>query len=187
MEKHFASTRKLGNRRDFVARVNRSKLRRLGNADRAGLVRMQLVLACDHLFCLADVDLAIGAANQKQLRSFREKFRSATFVGLNVGILVTGNAVERLAKLRECQGVCCRAIENETDVAISLEDFTDAIAHARRPAIVAVRCYCVCVRLFQCRPRLWTNCRSIVASKFIAAGIRTHLACLLREFLFPIN
>src|SRR5207247_8821264 len=116
---------------------------------------MQLVLACDYLFCRADGDLAIGAANQKQLRSFREEFRRTTFVGLNVGILVTDNAVERFAKLRERQRVCRRAVGNEIDIAIGLADFADAIAHACRPAISAVRCCLMCVRLSSRSSCLW--------------------------------
>jgi len=55
---------------------------------------MRLILARDYCFCLSDFDLAIGAANQDELRSFCEKFRRAAFVCLDMGMLVTDNAME---------------------------------------------------------------------------------------------
>ena len=94
MEEQFACTRKACDHRDIVARINGSKLRSLGNANRAWLVRMRLILARDYCFRLSDFDLAIGAANQEELRSFCEKFRRAAFVGLDMGMLVTDNAME---------------------------------------------------------------------------------------------
>src|SRR4030095_2369289 len=100
---------------------------------------MRLVLACDGRLHLADVALPIRAANQKQLRSFREKFRRAAFVGVKMGILMADNAVERLAELSERQRICRRAIENKVNVAIGLEDFTDAIAHMCGPDILPLR------------------------------------------------
>src|SRR5215467_11437426 len=84
MKKHFSCTGELRDGSNLVANVNCSELCRLSNADCARLVRMQFVLACDHGFCLSDVDLAIRAANQKQLRSFGEKFRRTALIGLKM-------------------------------------------------------------------------------------------------------
>src|SRR5207244_10012575 len=99
---------------------------------------MQLVMAGKQRFCLADVNFAIGAADQKQFRSSGEKFRRAAFVGLNVGMLVTDHALERLAQLRERQRVRRRAGENKINIAVGLEDFTDPIARARSPPVLAI-------------------------------------------------
>ena len=55
---------------------------------------MQFVLACDDRFGLADVDLAVRATNQKQLRSLSEKFRCPALVGLDMRIFMTDNALE---------------------------------------------------------------------------------------------
>src|SRR5436190_1496312 len=139
-------------------------------------------MPCDCRFCLSDVDLArrprkpsrlrraSGSANQKQLRSFRKKFRRTTFVGLNMGIFMTDHAVERLAELRQRQRVCGRAIKDEIDIAIRLEEFTDAVTYLRRPAVFAVRGCLVLVRLFQCCPSLWAGRRGVIAGKLITSG-----------------
>ena len=58
------------------------------------LVRMQFVLTSYDGFDLADLDLAIRATNQKQLRSFSEKFGRAALVGLNMRVFMTNNALE---------------------------------------------------------------------------------------------
>ena len=42
----------------------------------------------------ANFDLAIGPANQDELRSFCEKFRRAAFVGLDMSMLMTNNAMK---------------------------------------------------------------------------------------------
>src|SRR6266567_5952888 len=84
VQQHFASTRKSADCRNLLGHVNRSEFGWLSDADRARLVRMQFVLACDHHFCLADVYLPVGATNQEQLRSVCKKFRRAALVRVNV-------------------------------------------------------------------------------------------------------
>src|SRR2546428_2506182 len=146
---------------------------------------MQLVMAGEQRFCLADVNFAIGAADQKQFRSSGEKFRRAAFVGLNVGMLVTDHALERLAQLRERQRVRRRAGENKIDIAVGLEDFTDPIARLRSPPVLAIRWRVMGIGFLQCGPGLQTNRRDVVARKFMA--LYDHLVFLLREFLRLIN
>src|SRR5207302_10810496 len=94
VKKHVATTRKFTDRRNLFARVSRAKFRCLSDTDRARLVRMQFVLTCYDRFGLADVELAVRATNQKQLRSFSEKFRRAALVGLNMRVCMTDNALE---------------------------------------------------------------------------------------------
>src|ERR1700730_16121492 len=99
---------------------------------------MQLGLPRDDRIRFADVDLAIRAANQQQLRSSREKFRRAAFIGLNVRMLVADDAVERLAKLRQRECVGRGAIENKKYLAIRFKNLTHKIANTRGPSILAV-------------------------------------------------
>ena len=74
---------------------------------------------------LVDVDLASVTANQKQLCAARKKFWSAAFISLNVGLLVTNNAMKRLAKLRQRERICGSPIENQISVAIGFEKIPD--------------------------------------------------------------
>src|SRR6266436_3920403 len=109
---------------------------------------MQLGLPCDDRLRFANVDLvchwtdslprAVGAANQQQLRSSREKFRRAAFIGLNVRLLVADDAVERLAKLRQRESVGRGAIENKKHLTVGLENLAHKIANTRGPSILAV-------------------------------------------------
>ncbi len=100
---------------------------------------------------------------------------------------MTDHAVERLTELRERQRVGGRAVEDEIDIAIGLEEFADAIAYPRRPTVFAVGWYFLYVRLFQCCPSLWADRRGVIAGKLITPGPGIHFACLLREFWFSIN
>ena len=146
---------------------------------------MQLVMAGQQRFCVTNVDLTICAVDQKQFRSAREKFRRAAFVGLNVRTLVTDHALERLAQLCECQRVSCRSGQDKINIAVGLKDFTDSIAHARSPPVLAIRWREMCIGLLQCGPGLRTNRCDVIARKFMA--LNDHLGCLLREFLRRIN
>src|SRR6266571_6438154 len=148
-------------------------------------MRMQLVLAGQQRFHLADVDLSIRAAEQKEFRSSGEKFRRTAFVGLKVSMLVADHALERLAQLRERQRVRCRAGENKINIAVGLEDFTDPIARARSPPVLAIGWRVMGIGFLQCGPSLRANRCDVIARKFMA--LYDHLACLLREFLRRIN
>src|SRR5438105_10721620 len=98
MQKHFPIPRKLRNRANFILRINRAELGRLSNANYAGFVRVHFRLARDDRFHFVDVDLAITAANEQQLRAAREKLRRAAFVSLDVRVLMTDDAVKWLTK-----------------------------------------------------------------------------------------
>ena len=52
--------------------------------------------------------------------------------------LVTDDAMERPANLRQSQRVRRGAVEREIDVAVGLEDFPDAIAYFRSHIVFAV-------------------------------------------------
>jgi len=79
-----------------------------------------------------------------------------------------------LANLCERQRICCCAVENEINVAIGLEDFSDAIAHTRCPAIVPVRWRATRIRFFQRLPCLWANRRGVIAGEFITLATLPH-------------
>jgi hypothetical protein len=90
---------------NFIRRVNRSELRRLCDANGAHHVPVQLDLLRDEFFCLAQVDLSVIGFRQKQFGSPGIKLRSAAFVRLDVGALVTDHSVEGLAKLGQTERV----------------------------------------------------------------------------------
>src|SRR2546425_4239475 len=149
MNKHFTGSRKFTNRCNFFTRINRSQLSRLGNGDRARLVRMQLGLARDDCVRLIDVDLPFGPANHEQLGAFREKFWRAAFVGLDVCMFMTNDAVKGLAKLSEGERIRGRTAKNKVNLAIGLEDFADTFADTRSPSVISVRCYLIGIRFLQ--------------------------------------
>src|ERR1051325_5737073 len=105
MEQHSVCTRKCTDSLDFISAVNRSELSRLCDTDDAHYVPVQLDLLRHHFFGLGKVDLSIISLRQKQFRSSGVKLRSAGFVCLNMGTLVTNHAVERLAKLCQTKGI----------------------------------------------------------------------------------
>ena len=80
-------------RLDFITCVKGTELSRLGNADRARLLRMQLARPGNYFRCEIDVDLAICSTGKEELRPFGEKFRGATFVSLKVCMFMTNDAV----------------------------------------------------------------------------------------------
>ena len=94
MHKQLIGTRQASDCRNFVARINRSELGCLRNADHARLVRVQLILTHKQRFGLANIDLAVSAPDQEQFRSAGEKFRRAAFVGLNVSVLMADDAAK---------------------------------------------------------------------------------------------
>src|SRR5207248_7993163 len=114
-----------------------------------------------------------------------EKFRRAAFVGLNVRMPVTDDALERFAQLRERQRVRHRAGKNKINIAVDFEDFTDAIAGARSPPVLAVGWRVMRVCFLQCGPGLGANLCDVIARKFVA--LYDPLVCLLREFLHWTN
>src|SRR5204863_9985357 len=102
-----------------------------------------------------------------------------------MSMLVTDHALERLAQLRERQRVRRRAGENKINIAVGLEDFTDPIARARSPPVLAIGWCVMGIRFLQCGPGLRANRCDVIARKFMA--LYDHLVCLLREFLRRIN
>ena len=85
------------------------------------------MLACQRRFHFAQINLALRAARGNQFGSARVKFARAAFVIVDVRVLMADDAVKRLAKLCQRQGVGRRPVKNEEDVAIDFEKLTDAI------------------------------------------------------------
>ncbi len=98
---------------------------------------MQFGLANNCRFRLADVDLAIRSPRDEQFRP-GEKFRRAALVGFDMCVLMTNDAVEGLAKLRQRQRIRCGAVENKKYFAIDFEHFAHKLAHLCGPSIIAI-------------------------------------------------
>jgi hypothetical protein len=77
-------------------------------------------------------------------------------------------------RVRRCAG------ENKINIAVGLEDFTDSIAHARSPTVLAIGWRVMRVGFLQCGRGLRANRCDVIARKFMA--LLDHLACLLRSF-----
>ena len=91
-----------------------------------------------------------------------------------------------------CEGQCVRrgASEYKINLAIGFKDFTNPIAHAGRPAVLAVCCGVIRIGCVQGSRGLGANRRRVIARKlvalyhhypfryasFYAGSIRTHLA-----------
>lgn len=99
---------------------------------------MQFALLRHGRLGFVQVDLAVRAAEQKQLCSVGEKLGRTTFVGLDVRMPMTEDAMKRLTQLREGERIRGRAVEDEKDIAIGFENFANARANARGPGIFAV-------------------------------------------------
>src|SRR6266704_2121686 len=123
-------------RPDLVRRVNGPKLGRLRDADRARLRRMQFGLANNCRFRFADIDLAVRSPREEQFRP-GEKFRRAALVGFDMCMLMTNDAMERLAKLRQRQRIRRGAVENKKYFAVDFEHFAHKLADLRGPSIIA--------------------------------------------------
>src|SRR4029453_382816 len=121
MKQHSVRPRKAANRLNFIWRVNRPELRRLGDTNGVHHVSLQLDLLPNEFSCLAQVDLSIIGFRQKQFGSPRIKLRSAGFVRLDVGALMTDHSVEGLAKLGQTERVRRSAGEHKINIAIDFE------------------------------------------------------------------
>src|SRR5437879_13468790 len=135
---------------------------------------MQLGLPCDDRLRFADVDLAVRAADHEQLRSSREKFRRAAFIGLDVRVLVANDAVERLAKLRQRECVGRGAIKDKKHLTVGFENLAHQITDARWPTIIAGRRCRADMRRLQRGESRRTNPGGVVAGKLMAVSAWMH-------------
>jgi len=132
------------------------------------------------LFRLAQVDLSVVGFRQKQFGSPGIKLRSAAFVRLDMGALVTDHSMEGLAKLGQPERVGPGAGEHKINIAIDFEYLPDAFAHRRGPFVLAVRGSIMCIRLLQSFPGLGTNRCRVVAGKLVTNGVGAHRASITR-------
>ena len=96
--------RKISNRLKFVRRINCPQLRRLGHAQRADPGRMHIAVSGQHLGRCREIEPAVFAPDGQQFGAAGKKLRRAAFVRLDVGALMTKDALKRPAKLREARG-----------------------------------------------------------------------------------
>ena len=132
MKQQSVRPRKGANCLDFIRRVNRPELRRLCDANGVHHVPVQLDLLRDEFFCLAQVDLSVVGFRQKQFGSPGIKLRSAAFIRLDVGALVTDHSVEGLAKLGQTERVRPSAGEHKINIAIDFRIIAGCVRTPRR-------------------------------------------------------
>jgi hypothetical protein len=161
---------------DFINGIHRSEFSRLGHTDHARLRRVQRRLLPDQVLGESQINFTVTTIHQKELGSFAKKFRRAAFIGLDMSVAVTKDAVERLAKLGQRDRICGGAIRGEKDGAIGLEQLVDVTAGASRPFIIAIRWGRVMVRTFERRENLRTNSGGVVTGELMPVWQTLHSA-----------
>ena len=115
--------------------------------------------------------LPVLAVDDQQLRAVGEELRRAAFVGLDVRQLVADDAVIRLAERRQRQGVGRRAVEDEEDFAIGLEQLAERIAGPLGERIVAIGGRVRALAARECVPGFGADAGVVVAGKLPAGGV----------------
>ena len=161
-------------RADFIRRIDGAQFRRLGEADDAGLGVMDVGAFLDHAFDARRIDLAVLAGDLQDLGAVGKELRRPAFVGLHMGQFVAEDAVIGLAHGGEREGVGRRAVEDEEDFAVGLEDFADEVRRAGRPRIVAVADGVVVIGFRERSPGLGADAGVIITGEMAAR--RLHRA-----------
>jgi hypothetical protein len=152
----------------------------LCDADGPHHVPVQLDLLRDKFFCLAEVDLSVSGARQKQFSSTSIKLRRAAFVCLNVSALVADHPMKGLAKLSQAERVRAGPGEHKINIAIDFENLSDACAHLRGPFVLAVRRRIRGIRLLQSCPCLGTNRRGVITGEVVTNRVGPHSVSITR-------
>ena len=92
-----------------------------------------------------------------------------------MGVIVTNDAVKRLAKLRQRERVCGRPIENQINVAIGFEKIPNQSPNPTRPSIRAVRFCRGMIGLFQRSQHFGTNPCGVVTGELVIPAARLHI------------
>src|SRR6266404_5889142 len=130
---------------------------------------MQFMLARQRGFHSVQIELSILSSSWNQLGATRKKFAGATFVILDVRVLMTEHAVKWLAELGQGERVRSAAVECEINIAIRLEQFPHPIAHPFCPLIITIRGdRLISVRFLQSGPGFWTKASRVIAGEFVA-------------------
>ena len=136
----------LGDRRDrahLLDAIDRAQLGGLGQAHHLRLRVVDVVALGHQRFHRVRRELAeprrgaLGFAHQ-QLRAVGEELRPAAFVGLDVRHRAADHRVVALAQRGQRQRVGRRAVEDEIDVAVGLEELAQSFRDLLRPAVLAV-------------------------------------------------
>src|SRR5258708_21548363 len=110
---------------------------------------MEVVVAGDGRFHLAQINLPLRAGRWNQFGSTCVKFARAAFVVVDMRVLVADDTVKWLAKLCQRERVGCRPSGDEKNLAIDFKKFTDAITQAPSPLIITVSRRCASIRVLK--------------------------------------
>ena len=135
---------------------------------------MQFALLKKRRFHFAQIELAIGAARRQQLCAAGKELRRAALIRLDVRMLVANDAMKRSTELREGEAIRSRAVENNKDFAVRLENFARQFTNAPSPFVLAIRSRGRRIRLLQRLPRFGADRRGIVARQLVS--MRFHAA-----------
>jgi len=111
--------------------------------------------------------LSLRTRAEKELRPVAKEFRRPAFIRLNMGGVVGNNAVLRLTKRSQREGIGCRSVENEKNFALGFKVGSKKITSFFCVAIHAVRCLKAFISFPYGRPSFRTNSCSVVARKLV--------------------
>ena len=106
----------------------------------------------------------------------------ATFVIVDVRVLVADDTLKWLAQLCQRQRVGGRPIGDEKNVAIDFKKFTDTITQALSPLIITVSCRCAGIRVLKRSASFRAKARGIVARELLAPLNHVPVATRVSRF-----
>ena len=129
----------VGEGADFGGRVKGTVLGGLGEGEGAGFGKVDAVAAGEGGGDGGGRELGGGAGQGEEFAPAGEKFRRAALVRVDVGDLVTEDALVALAEGGEREGVGGGAVEDKEGFAVGLENLTEEISGAVGRGVGAVR------------------------------------------------
>ena len=164
MQKHLVAVRQVGQRLDFLLRVERAQLRRLADADGLGL---RMVLEAETVKARAHQvgrQLAVGRLHRQQAAT-HHPLRRPALVHVDMRRLGTHHRLVASAHGVDAQHVGPRAVEHQVYPRLLTEGLLEQALQPPRIFVVAVSQRMVAVGLRQRLQHLGTHSRVVVASK----------------------
>ena len=133
---------------------------------------MHIAVSGQHLGRCREIEPAVFAPDGQQFGAPGKKLRRPTFVRLDVGALMTKDALERPAELREAEGIGRRTVEDDEGLAIGLKNFAHLCTDPFCPWVVTVGNFRAMIGLGQRGPGLGTDAGGIIARELMAVAAR---------------
>ena len=133
---------------------------------------MHIAVSGKHLGRCREIESAVFAPYGRQFGTAGKKLRRPTFIRLDVGALMTKDALERPAELREAEGIGRGTVEDDEGPAIGLKNFAHLCTDPFCPWVVTVGNFGAVIRLGQRGHGLRTDAGGIIARELMAVAAR---------------